>query len=107
MINYHEFSNEFNDFVPVEEDESVEVVEEEVSDDSVEVLEDDDIVEAKVGESRCYLRSEASKDSDSLAILEPGDELMADLQESNDEWVYVCTASGKEGYVMKHLVVLP
>lgn len=107
MINYHEFSNELNDFVPMEETESIEVEEEEVSDDSVETLDDYDIVEAKVGESRCYLRAEASKDSDSLSILEPGDELMVDLQESNYEWVYVCTASGKEGYVMKHLVVLP
>lgn len=118
MINYHEFSNELNDFVPVEK--TVEVEADEISaldfaeaasdDELVEAEETEDVndslVEAKVGESRCYLRAEPSKDSEDLAILEPGDELLIDVSKSNDEWFNVCTASGKEGYVMLYLVVI-
>lgn len=118
MINYHEFSNERNDFVPAEETVGVEKDEisvydfmEAIPDDEpneAEETEDtnDSLVEAKVGKSRCYLRAEPSKDSEDLAILEPGDELLIDMSKSNDEWFNVCTASGKEGYVMLHLVVI-
>lgn len=117
MINYHEFSNELNDFVPAEETVEVETDEnsaldfaEAVSDELAEAEETEDIndslVEAKVGKSRCYLRAEPSKDSQDLAILEPGDELLIDMSKSNDEWFNVCTASGKEGYVMLYLVVI-
>lgn len=93
MINYHEFHNDINSFVPVEETETIST-------------EEDFLAEANVGESRCYLRVEASKESKDLTILEPGDELLVDFTESTDEWYKVCTASGVDGYVMKRLVKL-
>lgn len=103
MINYHEFHNDTNSFVPIEET----FIETESTEElSNEISSEDSLSEATVGESRCYLRVEASKESKDLTILEPGDELLVDFMESTDEWYKVCTASGVDGYVMKRLVKL-
>lgn len=101
MIDYREFSNERNAFIPMEEIKVEEVVDE-VED--VKVEETEDLLEAKVGESRIYLREKPSKKSKDLAILEPCEDLLVDATEYYDEWYHVYTASSQEGYVMKHLV---
>lgn len=112
MINYHEFHNDTNSFVPIEETETISTEEEtfieteSTEELSNEISSEDFLAEATVGESRCYLRVEASKESKDLTILEPGDELLVDFTESTDEWYKVCTASGVDGYVMKRLVKL-
>lgn len=54
--------------------------------------------------SKLNIRTEASIDSDAVAVLSVNTEVMIDLTKSNKEWLKICTATGIDGYCMRKFV---
>ena len=57
------------------------------------------------GCEKLYVRTEPSKDSEPLCIIEKDAELTVDLEKSTSSFFKVKTASGVEGYCMKDFIV--
>lgn len=62
--------------------------------------EEDPTFIVKVNTPRLNLRSAASKESDSLMVLNEGDELLAQEVSGSTVWYKAYTEAGIEGYVM-------
>lgn len=54
--------------------------------------------------ARLNVRSAPSTDADVLCILDAMSEITIDVSKSHRDWVFVCTASGIEGYCMKQFI---
>lgn len=57
-----------------------------------------------VGCAKLNVRSDASLFADVVCVLDVMSELMIDVNKSTKDWLYVCTATGIEGYCMKKFV---
>lgn len=101
-IDYTSYANNDDMFDTIEDEqipESNDVVEE-----IAELEEKQEDVIIKVANcEKVYVREEPSKDSDHLAVVSKGSELLiiGETVHENDElWHNVCTESGAEGYIM-------
>lgn len=56
------------------------------------------------GCAKLNVRSDASLFADVVCTLDVMSELMIDVNKSTKDWLYICTATGIEGYCMKKFV---
>jgi hypothetical protein len=56
------------------------------------------------GCSKLNVRAEASLFADIVCVMDVKSEVMIDVNKSDNEWFYVCTASGIEGYCLRKFV---
>lgn len=56
------------------------------------------------GCAKLNVRSDASLFADVVCTLDVMSEIMIDINKSTKDWLYVCTATGIEGYCMKKFV---
>lgn len=64
-----------------------------------------EMVEGHVtGCAKLNVRSDASLFADVVCTLDVMSEIMIDVNKSTKDWLYVCTATGIEGYCMKKFV---
>lgn len=56
------------------------------------------------GCSKLNVRAEANLFADIVCVLDVKSEVMIDVNKSDNEWFYVCTASGIEGYCLRKFV---
>lgn len=62
-------------------------------------------VEGRVyGCAKLNVRSDASLFADVVCTLDVMSEIMIDVNKSTKDWLYICTATGIEGYCMKKFV---
>ena len=77
-------------------------------DETVEVIEPIESVKTHTGVvyncEKLNIRKSASKDSDVVAVVDVGSELLIDTAKSTYNFYKVCTASGIEGYCMSGFV---
>ena len=77
-------------------------------DETVEVIEPIESVKTHTGVvyncEKLNIRKSASKDSDVVAVVDVGSELLIDTAKSTYNFYKVCTASGIEGYCMSEFV---
>lgn len=57
-----------------------------------------------VGCAKLNVRTEASLFSDVVCTLDVMSEIEIDVEKSDKDWFYICTASGIEGYCMRKYV---
>ena len=57
-----------------------------------------------VGCAKLNVRAEANLFSDVVCVLDASSEMTIDVNKSNREWFYICTAAGIEGYCMRKYV---
>lgn len=57
-----------------------------------------------VGCARLNVRAEASLFADVVCVLNAQSEIEIDVNKSDKDWFYVCTATGIEGYCMRKFV---
>ena len=57
-----------------------------------------------VGCAKLNVRSDASLFADVVCTLDVMSEIMIDVNKSTKDWLYVCTATGIEGYCMRKFV---
>lgn len=57
-----------------------------------------------VGCARLNVRAEANLFSDVICTLNAQSEIEINVEKSDNEWFYICTASGLEGYCMRKYV---
>lgn len=57
-----------------------------------------------VGCAKLNVRSDASLFADVVCTLDVMSEIMIDVNKSTKDWLYICTATGVEGYCMKKFV---
>lgn len=64
-----------------------------------------EMVEGRVsGCAKLNVRADASLFADVVCTLDVMSEIMIDVNKSTKDWLYVCTATGIEGYCMKKFV---
>lgn len=99
--NVLEVENDIVDSIPenIQETENESTVEEVNSTDSTQTI------GFVSGCEKLYVRTEPSKDSEPLCIIEKDAELTVDLKKSTSSFFKVKTASGVEGYCMKDFIV--
>lgn len=99
--NVLEVENDIVDNIPenIQETENENTVEEVNSTDSTQTI------GFVSGCKKLYVRTEPSKDSEPLCIIEKDAELTVDLEKSTSSFFKVKTASGIEGYCMKDFIV--
>lgn len=99
--NVLEVENDIVDNIPenIQETENENTVEEVNSTDSTQ------IIGFVSGCKKLYVRTEPSKDSEPLCIIEKDAEVTVDLEKSTSSFFKVKTASGVEGYCMKDFIV--
>ena len=99
--NVLEVENDIVDSIPenIQETENENTVEEVNSTDSTQTI------GFVSGCEKLYVRTEPSKDSEPLCIIEKDAELTVDLEKSTSLFFKVKTASGIEGYCMKDFIV--
>ena len=77
-------------------------------DETAEVIEPIEEVKTHTGVvyncEKLNIRKSASKDSDVVAVVDAGSELLIDSKKSTYNFYKVCTASGIEGYCMSEFV---
>lgn len=56
------------------------------------------------GCAKLNVRAEANLFSDVVCVLDNTSEIMINVEKSNKDWFYICTASGIEGYCMRKFV---
>lgn len=78
---------------------------EETSENSDESTESNTVIGKLSGCSKLYLRKEASKESDSLTIIEFDDEIIIDEENSTEDF-YKVSVKGFEGYCVKEYVTI-
>ena len=54
--------------------------------------------------AKLNVRAEASLFADVVCVLNAQSEIEIDVNKSNNDWYYICTASGIEGYCMRKYV---
>ena len=54
--------------------------------------------------AKLNVRSEPSLEADVVYVLGAMSEIEIDVSKSTDDWFYICTASGIEGYCMRQFV---
>lgn len=57
-----------------------------------------------VGCAKLNVRAEASLFADIVCVLNAQSEIEIDVNKSNKDWFYICTATGIEGYCMRKFV---
>ena len=57
-----------------------------------------------VGCAKLNVRAEANLFSDVVCTLDATSEIEIDVEKSDKDWLYICTASGIEGYCMRKYV---
>lgn len=57
-----------------------------------------------VGCSKLNVRAEADLFADIVCVLDNRSEIAIDVNKSNRDWFYICTATGIEGYCMRKFV---
>lgn len=57
-----------------------------------------------VGCSKLNVRAEADLFADIVCVLDNRSEIAIDVNKSNRDWFYICTATGVEGYCMRKFV---
>lgn len=57
-----------------------------------------------VGCSKLNVRAEADLFSNIVCVLDNRSEIAIDVNKSNGDWFYICTATGVEGYCMRKFV---
>lgn len=62
------------------------------------------VVGVVVGCAKLNVRSDASLFADVVCTLDVMSEMMIDVNKSTKDWLYVCTATGIEGYCMRKFV---
>lgn len=86
--------------IPTPTPAPVELVEETISTVSLPTT-----VEGVVsGCAKLNVRAEASLFADIVCVLDASSEIEIDVNKSNNEWFYICTATGVEGYCMRKFV---
>ena len=99
--NVLEVENDIVDNIPenIQETENENIVEEANSTDSTQTI------GFVLGCKKLYVRTEPSKDSEPLCIIEKDAEVTVDLEKTTISFFKVKTASGVEGYCMKDFIV--
>lgn len=54
--------------------------------------------------TRLNVRANPTTDADIVCVLDAHSEIEIDVNKSTDEWFYICTAAGMEGYCMRKFV---
>lgn len=54
--------------------------------------------------ARLNVRANPTTDADIVCVLDVHSEIEIDVNKSTDEWFYICTAAGMEGYCMRKFV---
>lgn len=54
--------------------------------------------------TRLNVRANPTTDADIVCVLDVHSEIEIDVNKSTDEWFYICTAAGMEGYCMRKFV---
>lgn len=90
--------------------------EDQVLADSVEIIEDEPVIETEEINHELYgvvtnclrlnIRKKPDKDSSVVVVVTCLDELKIDTDTSTDDWYAVCTASGIEGFCMKKFIAI-
>jgi hypothetical protein len=76
-----------------------------LANETVETKSLPEMVEGVVsGCAKLNVRSDASLFADVVCTLDVMSEIMIDVNKSTKDWLYVCTATGIEGYCMKKFV---
>lgn len=115
-INYSKYSEqpqvsyetptEFDDLTKPIED--IEPIDEEVIDvEEIDIEQDEPKDEIKMGRVNCdrlYIRKGPGKDYEPLTDIKKNDEVMIISNSDNSDWFEICSASGKEGFVMKEFI---
>lgn len=57
-----------------------------------------------VGCAKLNVRAEANLFADVVCVLDASSEIEIDVNKSNNDWFYICTATGIEGYCMRRFV---
>lgn len=99
--NYVDFVDTNSNITDVTTAEFLDVVED-IKNDELEKVEE----KTKMGHVDCgklYLRTEPSPESETITVLNKGEELMI-VSEDNEEWYGVYTAAGQEGFCKKEFI---
>lgn len=113
--NYSQYSNknfetvkEVTESVAPVEEHAVETVVEEVVTPVVETVETVTLPETVIGTvvncTKLNVRVKPSTTADVVCVLDANSEIKINVAKSNNEWFYVYTATGAEGYCMRKFV---
>lgn len=113
MKNYSKAFKQTDDFkqdtpsYEIEDETIIDNVEEdnEIEHDSIEVDSNPTYIGTVSGAAKVYMRSEASKESDHIEILDEGIEVEV-VDDSDPKWYKVCNSAGVEGFIMKDFITI-
>ena len=86
----------------MERDESIKLLDEE----SVNEVKNSKTIYGVVDCAKLNIREQPNMSADVICIVARDAELLIGEEESNDEWLYVCTNTGIEGYCMRKFVAV-
>lgn len=92
----------------IEDFNEANVVEHEVIEEKTEMIEENHkptYIGIVSNAQKVYMRSEATKDSEPVEIMDEGAEVEI-VEDSDPEWYKVCNSAGVEGFIMKEFVAI-